>query len=49
MDAALRRAGWRTGRDFVTRTFDGAEHSEVAWRARAEMPLEFLLGRGTGQ
>ncbi|MGN6152687.1 MAG: alpha/beta hydrolase-fold protein [Lysobacteraceae bacterium] len=45
MDAALRRAGWRAGRDFVTRTFDGAEHSEVAWRARAEVPLRFLLGR----
>lgn len=49
MDAALRRAGWREGRDFVTRTFDGAEHSEVAWRARAEIPLEFLFGeRGSG-
>lgn len=45
MDAALRRAGWRAGRDFVTRTFDGAEHSEVAWRARAEVPLRLLLGK----
>ncbi len=45
MDAALRRAGWRAGRDFVTRIFDGAEHSEVAWRARAEVPLRLLLGK----
>lgn len=45
MDAALRRAGWREGRDFVSKRFEGAEHSEVAWRARVEVPLMFLLGR----
>lgn len=44
MDAALRCADWREGHDFVSRRFEGAEHSEGAWRARAEAPLTFLLG-----
>jgi predicted alpha/beta superfamily hydrolase len=43
MDAALRRAGWREGRDWVTRRFEGAEHNEAAWKARVEIPLRFLL------
>ncbi len=43
MDAALRRAGWREGRDWITRRFEGAEHNEAAWKARVEIPLRFLL------
>jgi predicted alpha/beta superfamily hydrolase len=45
MDALMRKAGYVEGRDWVTRTFDGAAHNEQAWRARVEVPLEFLLGR----
>lgn len=44
-DAILRRAGYRDGRNFSTRLFDGAEHSERAWRVRVEHPLMFLLKR----
>ena len=44
VDAMLRAAGWREGIDFLTRKYPGAEHSERAWRARVEVPLEFLLG-----
>jgi len=44
MDAALRAAGWREGGDWVTRRFEGAEHTEAAWAARADVPLAFLLG-----
>ncbi len=44
MDAALRTAGWREGADWITRRFDGAEHTEAAWAARAGIPLSFLLG-----
>jgi predicted alpha/beta superfamily hydrolase len=43
MDAALRKAGWRDGRDWVSRVFEGAEHNEAAWQARVEIPLRFLL------
>lgn len=45
MDAVMREAGYRKGRNWVTRAFEGAEHSERAWRERVEIPLEFLLGR----
>ncbi|MET3931896.1 putative alpha/beta superfamily hydrolase [Lysobacter sp. OAE881] len=45
MDAVLREAGWREGRDFMSREFPGAEHNERAWRDRLDVPLQFLLGR----
>ena len=44
-DAAMRAAGYVEGRDFVSRAFPGAEHSERSWRARVAEPLVFLLGR----
>ncbi|MCZ8193548.1 alpha/beta hydrolase-fold protein [Brevundimonas sp.] len=44
MDAHLRAAGWRQGVDWITRRFEGAEHTEAAWAARADIPLAFLLG-----
>ena len=44
MDEFLRRAGYVEGRNWVTRKFDGAEHSETAWRQRVDEPLRFLLG-----
>jgi predicted alpha/beta superfamily hydrolase len=43
MDERLARAGYTAGRDWLTRKFDGAEHSERAWRARVAEPLQFLL------
>ncbi len=45
MDAALRDAGYVEGREWITRSFDGADHNEAAWRARVDLPLRFLLGR----
>ncbi len=48
-DTMLRAAGWREGRDFLTRKYPGAEHSERAWRARAGVPLAFLLGPPAAQ
>ena len=44
-DSAMRSAGYTEGRNWVTRVFPGAEHSERAWRARVAEPLVFLLGR----
>ena len=43
-DAALARAGWRPGVDFITRRFEGAEHSEAAWRARLDSIVTHLFG-----
>jgi predicted alpha/beta superfamily hydrolase len=44
MDAAMRQAGYVEGRNWITLKFDGAEHNEKAWRQRAALPLQFLLG-----
>ena len=43
-DALLRAAGYVQGKDWVTRKFEGADHNELAWRARIDTPLTFLLG-----
>lgn len=44
-DEMLRKAGYVEGRNWITRKFEGAEHSEKAWRLRVDQPLQFLLGR----
>lgn len=43
-DEILRKAGYVEGQNWITRKFEGAEHSEKAWRVRVHQPLEFLLG-----
>lgn len=44
MDGFLQNIGYRSGRDWLTLKFQGAGHSERAWRARLQIPLAFLLG-----
>jgi predicted alpha/beta superfamily hydrolase len=44
-DEILRQAGYVEGQNWITRRFEGAEHSEKAWRLRVDQPLLFLLGR----
>ena len=44
MDRWVQVAGYRQGTDWLTRKFEGAEHSERAWRVRVHIPLVFLLG-----
>jgi len=43
IDAEVRRIGWRDGRDFQSRVFDGAEHDENAWAARLPEIFGWLL------
>lgn len=43
-DAVLRRRGY-TARNWTTREFVGADHSEKSWARRLSEPLGFLLGR----
>jgi predicted alpha/beta superfamily hydrolase len=43
-DAIMIKKGYRKGKNWITRKFDGAEHSEKSWRERVHVPLEFLLG-----
>jgi enterochelin esterase-like enzyme len=40
--AWLKAQGHVEGRDFIVRAFEGADHSEAAWRARLDEPLGFL-------
>ncbi|MBN1660379.1 MAG: alpha/beta hydrolase [Anaerolineae bacterium] len=42
-DAVMRAAGYREGVDWITLKFQGAEHSERAWRERVHIPFFFLL------
>jgi glycosidase/predicted alpha/beta superfamily hydrolase len=44
MDMVMQAAGYTPGRDWITRKFEGAEHSEKSWRDRLDLPLKFLLG-----
>lgn len=45
MDAVMRRRGYRENINWVTKTFPGAAHDERSWNARADIPLQFLLGK----
>jgi predicted alpha/beta superfamily hydrolase len=48
VDDVMRRAGYTEGKNWLTLKFEGAEHSETAWRERVHIPLAFLLeGRET--
>jgi enterochelin esterase-like enzyme len=44
MDEVMRKHGYTPGKDWITRRFDGADHSAKAWRERLHIPLKFLLG-----
>ena len=42
-DAILASYGYRQPENWTTQKFEGHEHSEVYWRKRVHIPLEFLL------
>ena len=42
-DLVMEQAGYTREQNWITRRFEGAEHSERAWRERVHIPLEFLL------
>lgn len=42
-DAIMREKGYQSGKNWITRKFPGAEHSEKSWRERVRVPLAFLL------
>ena len=43
MDQVMRSAGYTEGKNWITRKFTGAEHSERSWSQRVEVPLTFFL------
>ena len=42
-DSMLKAIGWRPDVDYMARAFNDADHNEKSWRARAHIPLTFLL------
>jgi predicted alpha/beta superfamily hydrolase len=46
VDVLFATSGYRRDVDFMSLRFDGADHSEVAWRDRVEVPLRFALRPG---
>jgi enterochelin esterase-like enzyme len=43
VDAIMREKGYREGVDWMTVRHEGADHNEIAWRARLADPLRLLL------
>lgn len=43
-DAIVQEKGF-TAKNWTTRVFEGADHSEKAWKSRLDIPLLFLLGK----
>ncbi|RAK66703.1 alpha/beta hydrolase [Hymenobacter edaphi] len=48
IDSLLRAKGY-TGRDWLTRKYEGAAHSEASWKKRFEVPTRFLLSPAAGK
>ena len=44
-DAVMKAKGYKEGKNWLTKKFEGAEHSEKSWAERLDVPLVFLLGR----
>lgn len=44
IDAMMRNAGY-TDQHWITRKYDGANHSENAWKQRLHIPLTFILSK----
>lgn len=45
MDEVMKFKGYVQGKNWETRKFEGAAHTEAAWRKRLDIPLLFLLGK----
>lgn len=43
VDSMMKAAGFIHGENWISKKFDGADHSEQAWRKRVHVPIEFLL------
>lgn len=44
VDAIMQQKGY-TAEDCFSREFDGADHSEVSWKARLHLPFLFVMGK----
>ncbi len=44
-DAVLEAKGYKLNKNWVTKKFAGADHTEKSWSERIDVPLVFLLGK----
>ena len=45
VDAIMASKGYKKGKNWVTRKFEGAEHSEKSWQLRMDVIFSFLYGK----
>ena len=43
-DKIMKEKGWEENENWVTKKFEGHDHSEKAWRSRVHIPLQFFFG-----
>ncbi|MBK3517856.1 alpha/beta hydrolase [Carboxylicivirga marina] len=43
VDSLMFLHGYQSDKNYVSKRFEGAEHTETAWRKRLHIPLEFML------
>jgi len=46
-DQIMKEQGWEENKNWVTKKFEGHDHSEKAWRSRVHIPLLFFFGKET--
>jgi len=44
-DEIMKNKGYKSGKNWETKKFEGADHSEKSWAERLNVPFMFLLGR----
>lgn len=44
-DAVMKEKGFTSDKNWITRKFEGEEHSEKSWRKRVDIPIVFFLGK----
>jgi hypothetical protein len=44
VDLIMKQKGFST-KNWITKKFEGENHSEIAWQKRLHIPFEFLLGK----
>lgn len=44
-DEVMKTKGYEQGKNWITRKFPGADHSEKSWAKRVDVPIIFLLGK----
>jgi len=49
MDAVLAAGGYEPGTNWISRVYEGADHSERSWSKRVNVPLEFFLAKPPAQ